>query len=195
MISDSFVNSAEFVGIAIGGFFFYFLKKGFENLKESKRVSKAINTNTQIFENLVTLRATLDCDRVKMFQFFNGDYYTTGQSTLKMHMTYCSVKAGVSFPEGFIYSEAVPVSRVSHILKPLIEEDSFSIYSSDMDNCEWQASDNLNGTVFSLFVRIGPPGSIHGVIVCSYTRMDEIKEYQIAFAKEIASVISALMGS
>lgn len=195
-MGDMLRSAGELIGVGAGAFVIYVaskIKKILDNNRKTK-VARAINKNSQIFENLVSLRATLDCDRVKLFQFYNGDYYTTGRSTLKMHMTYCTVKHGVSYPQGFLYGEGVPVTRVSQILKPLIDEkDHFSIYTSDMGASEWQAACTLNGTLRSLFIRVGQPGSIQAVIVCSYTRLDDISDDAVAFARETAAAISALI--
>lgn len=174
-------------------FSFSSLKEYYKSHKKG-RVSRAINKNAQIFENLVSLRASLDCDRVKLFQFYNGDYYTTGQSTLKLHMTYCTVKPGVSYPQGFLYGpEGTPVTRVASCLKPLMEKDHFVAHTSDMPQSEWQSANTLNGTMISLFVRVGSPTAIQGLIVCSYTRIDDVRTDSIITAHETASVISALI--
>lgn len=195
-MNDLLKNAGEFLGLMIGGFavvMFNLAKEHFKNQKLG-RVSRAINKNAQIFENLVSLRATLDCDRVKLFQFYNGDYYTTGQSTLKMHMTYCTVKPGVSYPQGFLYGpEGVPVTRISQCVKPLMDKEQFAVHTSDMPQSEWQSANVLNGTLLTLFVRVGAPSAIQGIIVCSYTRMDDIRTDAMISAHETASVISALI--
>jgi hypothetical protein len=189
-------GAGEFIGVVIGGFSFYVFNRLVEIAKENKkgRVSKAINKNAQIFESLVSLRTQLDCDRVKLFQFYNGDFYTTGQSTLKMHMTYCSVRPGVSYPQGFLYGpEGCPVTRISQSLKPLIDHQHLIVHTDDMHQSEWQSANTLNGTLTSLFVRIGSRSAIQGIIVCSYTKIDEIRTDSIMAANETAQIIAALI--
>lgn len=198
--SELLKQGGEFVGIILGAAVFFGISHIKDQLKEkiSKKklfgVNHVLNRNHQLFEVLVLLRAAIDCDRVELFQFFNGNYYTTGESTLKLHMSYVTVAPGVSFPHGALYqTEGIPVTRATDVLRPLLEKSHYFRYTSDMENSDWRSANLLNGTLQSLIMRVGDSSAMAAVLICSYTNIQEIESPTIEIAEEMLPHISALL--
>ncbi len=199
-LSELLKQGGEFVGIIFGAAVFFGVSHLKDQLKEkiAKKkffgVSHVLNRNHNLFEVLVLLRAAIDCDRVELFQFFNGNYYTTGESTLKIHMSYVTVAPGVSFPHGALYqTEGIPVTRATDVLRPLLEKNWYFRYTSDMENSDWHSANLLNGTLQSLIMRVGNSSAMAAVLVCSYTNIQEIEQPTIEIAEEMLPHIGALL--
>jgi hypothetical protein len=85
------------------------VNKVYEMLKSIGGIENLVQLNKNIQEKLTEVRVLLDADRVKLFQFHNGDHYIGGDSALKCSITHLSLKAGVSYPQNALtcYSNVI----------------------------------------------------------------------------------------
>jgi hypothetical protein len=115
--------AGEFVGYVLVGVFGWLLVK-FKKVAEerTKYPVRAIETSHRVRELMTEVRACFHADRVKIFQFKNGDYYTGGASEQKIVITHIVSRVGVGCTEGILRFQNVPVSLVGSFLKRAVDQ-------------------------------------------------------------------------
>lgn len=134
---DNLMEIGGYVLAAISLFIAAQLKKWFTSHKFFDP-SKMITKNIQVRDFLIELRALIDSDRVKLFQFHNGEYYVSGESVMKLSMTHVSVKTGVSYPEmANVNYSSIPTSYLTRILQSLYKEEFLIIHSQSLEDDQY----------------------------------------------------------
>jgi len=134
---DSVMEVGGYVLAAIGLFFSAQIKKWFVS-KSFFDPSKMISKNVQVRDFLIELRALIDADRVKLFQFHNGEYYVSGESVMKLSMTHVAVKTGISYPElANIHYSSIPTSYLTRILQSLYKEEFLIVHTQILEDDQY----------------------------------------------------------
>lgn len=135
--TDSLMEIGGYILAAIGLFFSAQIKKWFIS-KQFFDPSKMITKNVQVRDYLIELRALIEADRVKLFQFHNGEYYVSGESVMKLSMTHVSVRTGISYPElANTHYSSIPTSYLTRILQSLYKEEFLIIHANSLEEDQY----------------------------------------------------------
>lgn len=139
----------DLLGAVVVGVLAYvisYLKKKVER-KDFFSVEKVLNRNMRVQSILYECRGAFDCDRVKLFQFHNGDYFLSGESVQKITLTHFALKRGISSPitNPPLYQN-IPVSVILAGLNQIIAPKS--VYFEQIQNLpdEFYLKDALRST-------------------------------------------------
>lgn len=81
--------------------------------KKSVRTDNIVTNNLMLKQLLAEMRSYYDADRVKLYQFHNGDYYSSGASIQKASLTHYVVARGVSPPIGIESTQQnIPIGHI-----------------------------------------------------------------------------------
>jgi len=143
--------------------------------KEYNSLTLLLEKNEQIQEKLTEVRVILGADRVKLFQFHNGDRYINGDSALKCSITHLSLKAGVAYPQNALtcYSNVIVTSLGNYVPNTIRGKCFFSRVDNLVDG-DWKSIKILNGTKTILMVKVGSEPHIGGFVIVSW--QNESKE-------------------
>ncbi len=107
--------------------------KKLEKIKTRDPISKDLDINMLIDEQLEEIQLELNSDRVWISQFHNGGhFYPTGKSMQKFSLVYEQIKPGIK-PMREIYSN-IPVSLFTKSLKYLYDNDELLLPEVSNDN-------------------------------------------------------------
>jgi len=192
--SDLMQRAGEVIGLIMGGIGLGFLAKLKSMYEEGKkcRVGKIINNNAQVLEKLIEIRTKLNADRVKMFQFYNGEYFSSGESAVKCSLTHLTMRQGVAIPNGIssVYKEMF-ISRIIEILSPLLKKPwYFNLVDSSMPESEWKLAMQANGSKSVLYLRVSLQEKIYAVIKATF--QDEIEKPTQLQIDEISDSINGI---
>ena len=163
-----------FAGIAIGLAAFAFSKaKDFVNKRVNRMNSADLNRNVRIKDLLQEVRACFDADRVKLYQFHNGDYHVTGESVQKMSLSHYVVKRGVEGPGA--QHQGIPVSYVSAILAEMMEQGVIVKVVDDMDSDCFLKSLLIQGSIHTVVMGgvVSHQRHLIGVVVAGW--LDDVE--------------------
>lgn len=125
--------------------------------RSQKRFEKGIENNVKIKELMIELRGLSDADRVKLFQFHNGEYYTSGESIMKASLTHIVLNTGVSMPGATPSAhQSIPTTHLLYLLNNLQTNGLFETYA-DLENVKdpfFQYMFMSSGTRKAVFVPI-----------------------------------------
>lgn len=183
--------------ILLLGFMIYERVKGRLFNSKYNHLTLFLKKNEQIQEKLTEVRVVLNADRVKLFQFHNGDHYIAGDSALKCSVTHISLKSGVSYPQHATqcYSD-VTLSNISHYVTPLIKDGCLFKKTEDLLDDDWKKVKTLNGTKTILLKRVGSFPELSGFVVITW--QDDIEKpnkHQIAAAERLLDSVSLILRS
>ena len=143
--------------------------------KEYNSLTLLLEKNEQIQEKLTEVRVILNADRVKLFQFHNGDHYIGGDSALKCSITHLSLKAGVSYPQNALtcYSNVI-ITGLGDYTPSTIKNKSFFSRVDDLTDGDWKSVKVSNGTRTILMMKVGSDPHISGFVIISWH--DDVKK-------------------
>lgn len=191
---ELFLSLGQIVaGIAMGMAAFAFSKtKDFVSNKVKRMSAATLNRNVRIKDLLQEVRAVFDADRVKLYQFHNGDYYVTGESMQKLSLSHYAVKRGVEGPEA--KHQGIPVSYVSAILSEMVANDGVIVKAvADMDADCFMKSLLLKGGLQTVIMGgvVGQRGHLIGVVVVSWLDEVELGVKKIQMVDEFLAACAA----
>lgn len=171
-LKDTFSNLGEIAVLVLAGIAAAFTKKIKEFLKSksAKRLENSIQHNTLIREMLSELRALYDCDRVKLFQFHNGDYFLSGESSMKATMTHYVLNIGVDVPNKVTSShQNIPTSHLLYTLRAMKDGPFYLSVADEHIDPILEYFFGLSGTKTALFCPIRDVrGNWLGFIACTW---------------------------
>lgn len=176
------------------GVFAYMGSKLLDQWKNRKRrcnVSADISKNTTILSKLIEARLLADCDRVKLYQFYNGDFYISGQSVVKCAVTHMSIKPGVS-PSIIDNSSNIPIAWLNDIVQPLLTKKFYMLRTEDLPDSDWKSAKLANEEFTSFIVRLGTANNIRGYVCLVWHDNDALLAPDIE--KEIVIIVDQLNG-
>jgi len=177
------------------GVFAYGASKLLDQWKNRKRrcnVSADISKNTTILSKLIEARLLADCDRVKLYQFYNGDFYVSGQSIVKCAVTHMSVKPGVAPQVGGDNSYQIPIGWLHDIVKPLLSAKFYHLITEELQDSDWKATKLLNEDRALHIVRLGSPSNMRGFLEIAWH--DDTAKMTPEIEKEIIMIVDQLNG-
>lgn len=187
-------NAALFVLLA---FMVYEKLRDKIKTKEYNNLTLFLKKNEQIQEKLTEVRVILGADRVKMFQFHNGDHFIAGDSALKCSITHISLKSGVSYPQQALscYSN-VNLGNITQYINPVIKDGELLKKVDDLGDDDWKKVKILNGTRLILLKRVGSEPFIAGFVIVSWHDDNQkVSAEQIALAEKVLDSISIILKS
>jgi len=117
-----------------GGIILLRLKEWYEVKKSNRLITSQINHNALIREALAEAREHFDSDRVKLFQFKNGNYYHSGESEQKLTLTHIVYRYGTGVPTSTLSSYTdIPISLLTKTLHLAISSEVASFDVNDLD--------------------------------------------------------------
>lgn len=194
-IKSNLLELGGYVAAAASVYAIAWLKEFITNKAKKIDLDKKIGQNTKVNEKLVELRVLLEADRVYLFQFHNGDYYTTGESVVRCTLSYITVRTGVSFPDGVEhFYKGIPTSRITSVLKPLLDSPFIVEQVHNSIESDWKAAHQLNAEKSVIYVRVGQE-KMHALIMVAYNSdndfscLDLNNEDIMASTNELASLL------
>lgn len=169
--------AGQFFGYAMVAVFGVALVK-FKRIVEdrTKYPARAIEVSHRIREVMTEVRACLDCDRVKIFQFKNGDYYTGGASEQKLVITHIVSRIGVGCTEGILRFQTVPVSLAGQWLKKAVDHDMEVTQVDHIDeDSVMKGFFLMNGTSTVMTCKLMKNRQLIGVLVLTWMEPKTIK--------------------
>jgi hypothetical protein len=129
--------------------------------------------DVQVDEQLRTLLANLECDRIWVTQFHNGGhYYSSGVSIKKFSVFYEVVSTGTSIIQHQFQN--VPTSFFSRSLKQIADNNTLEVSDmSDLSAIDYGLRDAANETgCQSLFMSClkTPSGTLHGAMGVEFVK-------------------------
>lgn len=195
---NSLKNFAEnIVLLVLLGMMIYEKVKDRVKNKEYNNLTLFLKKNEQIQEKLTEARVILGADRVKLFQFHNGDHYVAGDSVLKCSITHISLKSGVSYPQQALscYSN-ITLSNISQYINPTIKDGELLKNVDDFEDDDWKKVKILNGTKTVLFKKVGSDPFIAGFVIVSWhDENQKPSKEQIVLAEKVLDSISIILKS
>lgn len=190
--------AGQFFGYALVAAFGVLLVR-FKQIVESKAKYpvRAIEVSHRIREIMTEVRACLDCDRVKIFQFKNGDYYLGGASEQKIVITHIVSRIGVGCTDGILRFQSVPVGLAGQWLKRAVDHDMEVTQVDDIDaDSVMKGFFMMNGTSTVMTCKLVKNRQLIGVLVLTWMEPRHIKPKQdeIRELHQFIAIIEKLLG-
>jgi len=96
---------------------------------EKGKLQKHTVQNEDVYRALEYSRNKIECDRVVVYEFHNGDVYYSGSSQQKFSNTYEVLSEGVS--SELKNQQNLRVSSFNRFIKPLVDEDEYGFWDID----------------------------------------------------------------
>jgi hypothetical protein len=192
--SDLYALGKELAPVILG-VATYYGSKLIEYLRSPRKpdITGTIGKDSLILSKLIEIRLLADSGRVKLHQFYNGDYYVSGQSTLKCTITHMSLKMGVSQPMGSAATTTgVLVSRINEVMLPMLDKKNFHMVTEQLPDSDWKNMKLVNETLSSHYFRVGSGSNIRGFIEISW--QDATSNLNEELIKEISLISDQLNG-
>jgi hypothetical protein len=166
----------EFLGYIGVGVLSVLLMKFKDRQEKSKYPAKAIEASYRVREIMTEVRACFDADRVKIFQFKNGEFYTGGASEQKLVITHIVSRIGVGCTEGILRFQQVAVSLAGTFLKRAADNKIDIIHVDDIDeDSVLKGFFLMNGTSTIMTCRIQKNRQLIGLLVLTWMDQKTIK--------------------
>lgn len=191
-------NVAEFLGIvliAAISVFFNRIKKALQE-KKARKFDLVINKSARTQALLSEIRALVDASRIKLFQLHNGEYFLSGESSMKCSMTHFYVKTGIAVPN-HTQSQNIPTSHFANLFK-CMRDNGYCHFQSPLtegmdDHIDpaFRRMMSLNGARQAVIVPLLKKKDIWlGFIVVSWMDSDteiteEMKQHILDYAQQI----------
>jgi len=105
------------------------LKTYLQAFLEKGKLQKHTVQNEDVYRALEYSRTEIECDRVVVYEFHNGDVYYSGSSQQKFSNTYEVLSEGVS--SELKNQQNLRVSSFNRFIKPLVDEDEYGFWDID----------------------------------------------------------------
>lgn len=105
------------------------LKTYLQAFLEKGKLQKHTVQNEDVYRALEYSRNKIECDRVVVYEFHNGDVYYSGSSQQKFSNTYEVLSEGVS--SELKNQQNLRVSSFNRFIKPLVDEDEYGFWDID----------------------------------------------------------------
>jgi hypothetical protein len=169
----------------------YWLKVKHDRLNKHRMLKDHIDQNSNVYTALEYTIEKLNCDRVHVFEFHNGDTYYSGGSQQKFSSTYEVVRDGVS--SECVRLQNLRISSFNTLIKDVIDKDIFvcpninEIKSgTEREHLEKQGVQS----VYSFPIKT-LTGKIVGILSVDYVfSKKELTDRELAFLKNQSVIIS-----
>lgn len=167
----------------------YFKNKS--NLKCKNELLKThVDQNANVYTALEYTMEQLNCDRINIFEFHNGDTYYSGSSQQKFSNTYELTKEGISSESTKLQN--LRISNFNTLVKEVIKNDMFVCKNINIiDSCTEKEFLKGQGvkSIYSFCIKTLTGKSI-GIFSVSYvSNPTQLDEKQIKFLENQAMII------
>lgn len=138
----SIVDILGLVLLASGTLFFNRIKTYLQD-RQARRFDLTINKSAKIQALLSELRAVIDSDRVTLFQLHNGEYFLSGESSMKLSMTHVYVRTGIAIPP-VVQNQNIPTTHFSNLFK-CVRDHGHCIYPDSLQEDDPEFRRLMNG--------------------------------------------------
>ena len=121
IIAATIGAAATITAVVLKAYLGSFLEKG--------KLQKHTIQNEDVYRALEYSRNKIECDRVVVYEFHNGDVYYSGSSQQKFSNTYEVLSEGVS--SELKNQQNLRVSSFNRFIKPLVDEDEYGFWDID----------------------------------------------------------------
>jgi len=121
IIAATIGAAATIAAVILKAYLGSFLEKG--------KLQKHTIQNEDVYRALEYSRNKIECDRVVVYEFHNGDVYYSGSSQQKFSNTYEVLSEGVS--SELKNQQNLRVSSFNRFIKPLVDEDEYGFWDID----------------------------------------------------------------
>jgi hypothetical protein len=135
---DNLGESAAVCVLAALGFSWKSIQNWWKD-RAIRAFERGINQNVRLRELLSELRVPYSADRVRLYQFHNGEYYHSGESIMKCSLTHYVTRIGVANPPAGL---GIPTTQMVMSLKLLQDNASVELLPDTFDD------DSLQDSIF-----------------------------------------------
>lgn len=185
-IADFVSHETGFIVASLfGGVLLYFYKRikkivfmlitGFKS-RFNKTIPAMIQRDMEIYNQLFDIKAKTEADRVFIFQFHNGSYYTNSASQMKMSCTHEVVSEGISRESRNM--QDLILSQFAAFTGELINESFVVLNRDNIDKYSFGMllrSQGAKTAAFSLFTYDGIVEGFLGIVYLDDVPMDRRK--------------------
>jgi hypothetical protein len=191
-------HSTEILGILLVGCLsigLLWLKWKVSNFLKRTVLQNQIENDMSIRDALASVRTQLNADRSYVYMFHNGEYYTNGNSILKMSCTHESSRAGVT-KEGD-QAQGILVSTVSEAVEGLVESSKYedhvtSTQINDLPSCFYRSAMEAQGVTAVAKYPLYKDNNIIGFVGVDYIH-EEVDSDKLHFLQECAPRLEFLV--
>lgn len=174
----------------------YIVKKKIDAKHQKDPISKDLDINVLIDDQLEQIKEELNTDRVWISQFHNGgNFYPTGKSMQKFSLVYEQIRPGIK-PMRETYSN-IPVSLFTKSLKYLYDNDEIILPNVTEDNLGLRSfADELGNKSSYMFALKSLHGDFLGTMGVEYClNHRELLEPEIQDLRIQAAAIGSLLST
>lgn len=190
-LADNIGESAAVIILAALGLSASKIKNWWQD-RTIRAFERGINQNVRLRELLSELRVPYTADRVRLYQFHNGDYYHSGESIMKCSLTHFVTKIGVANPP---LSQNIPTTQMIMSLKALQDDSVFEFQPNSFDDDSLQDSlfQNTGAELCMGAVVRNSRGNWIGILCVDWMDDPKIKEpgNLLTYAKLVGQFLSA----
>jgi hypothetical protein len=160
--------------------------------KSRTSLAGSVARDRRINDTLIEIRTFYDADRVKLFQFHNGDHYVSGVSIMKLSLTHYALGRGVSVPYGAENDLLdIPLSHIDKIIEQITEKPFLYAEVKDLPDCYLTSLWRKGGTG-QVLCRVvhNRRQEIIGFLVVSWLEPLSLTKEQLAMSKDLAALVS-----
>lgn len=185
------VDILGLVLLASATLFFNRIKKYLQD-RQARQFDLTINKSAMVQGLLSELRAVVDSDRVRLFQLHNGEYFLSGESSMKISMTHVYVKTGIAIPT-VSQNQNIPTTHFSNLFK-CVRDNGHCIYPDlfQEDDPEFRRMMNAGGTHKALILPVmRNKGIWTGIMVIDWMEKevditDQMRLASVSYAEQIS---------
>jgi hypothetical protein len=198
MAGELLQTIGSFVGYAVVGGVVYSLKLAQDWLEKKRKIQNidaTVNNNLKVYELLSEIRQIFGADRVKLFQFKNGDYFAGGGSEQKLTMSHIVCRTGVSIPAAAMTDyQLIPVGMMTKFLDALGRQSwkDFIVRGLE-DDFYFKYPMLRDGTEHIVATLIKSNGRTLGLLIVSWLEETKINDRDLAEAKTLTETLGAII--
>lgn len=185
------VDVLGLVLLASATLFFNRIKKYLQD-RQARQFDLTINKSAKVQGLLSELRAVVDADNVKLFQLHNGEYFLSGESSMKLSMTHFYVRTGIAIPD-VGQNQNIPTTQFSNLFK-CVRDNGHCIYPDLLqeDDPAFRRMMSMGGTHKAIILPVMRQKDIWtGLLILSWLAPDvQITDQIRLAAKNYADQIS-----
>ena len=143
---DEILETAKYIGIVLAEIFLgiYFCKQYIDNITKKIPVGKTIveqnDTNLDIYKYMNYYKELLKADRILLFEFHNGQHYSSYRSALKMSASYEVYRAGLDSIMGQCTN--IPIAIMPNLIRDITTKDY--AYCPNIENIKGDMGNSYN---------------------------------------------------
>jgi len=187
-----------FVAMAVSGVLLERMRRWYINWDVKKpfyNIQKLTETSQKVRELLIEAMAGAAADRAELYQFKNGEYFISGESSQKLCLTHCAVKNGISAPQDI---RDLPIGFISNFLSKVLKDNPCVIHTELMETSDHFIKQifttNANAVSYAFVIK-SPNNQMLGVVMLVWISDEAFKKEDIdaSVIQDIVSRVGSLL--